>query len=55
MQEPGGYVMVSWWDSQEAFKAYMGSEEHRRSHRRIPTGPDRPSARAFRRYRLVAR
>ena len=54
-QEPAGYVMVSWWDSQDAFKAYMGSEEHRRSHRRIPTGPDRPVARTFRRYRVVAR
>lgn len=49
--EAGGYVMVSWWDSQEAFKAYMGSEEHRR----IPRGTDRPVARGFRRYRLVAR
>jgi heme-degrading monooxygenase HmoA len=54
-QAVGRYVMVSWWDSQDAFKAYMGSEDHRRSHRRIPRGPDRPVASAFRRYRLVTR
>lgn len=48
-------VMVSWWDSQESFKAYMASTDHRRSHRRIPGGADRPRPRAFRRYEVVAR
>lgn len=48
-------MMVSWWDSEACFKAYMGSADHRRSHRRIPTGDNRPRARGFRRYRVVAR
>ena len=49
------YILVSWWTSPEAFKAYMRSDDHRLSHRRIPTGEFRPRARHFRRYRIVAR
>ena len=49
------YIMVSWWTSPEAFKAYMRSDDHRLSHRRIPIGEFRPHARHFRRYRIVAR
>ncbi len=49
------YVMVSWWDAPEAFQAYMQSDDHRRSHERIPTGDDRPRPRGFRRFRVVAR
>ena len=48
-------VMVSWWETEEAFTAYMRSEDHRRSHRRIPGGPDRPRPRRFRRYQVIAR
>ena len=53
--DPTMYIMVSWWTSPEAFKAYMRSDDHRLSHRRIPTGEFRPRARHFRRYRIVAR
>jgi len=38
----------------EAFAAYMGTSDHRRSHERIPTGQDRPSARGLRRYEVIA-
>ena len=49
------YVMVSWWTSPEEFRSYMRSDDHRRSHDRIPTGDLRPRPREFRRYRIVAR
>jgi heme-degrading monooxygenase HmoA len=49
------YVMVSWWDSQASFSDYMASEDHRRSHQRIPGGEFRPRPRQFRRYRVIAR
>ena len=52
--DPTALVMVSWWDTQEAFAAYMGSGDHRRSHERIPTGDNRPRARGFRRYQVIA-
>lgn len=48
-------VMVSWWDSEVCFAAYMGSSDHRESHHRIPTGASRPRARGFRRYRVITR
>jgi diguanylate cyclase (GGDEF)-like protein len=53
--DPSAYVMVSWWDSSEAFREYMRSEDHRLSHRRIPTGQDRPRPARFRRFRVVAK
>lgn len=52
--EPGRYTMVSWWDSEHAFRAYMGSDAHRRSHARIPHDPHRPRAVAVDRYEIVA-
>jgi len=54
-QARGVYVMVSWWDSEEAFGAYMGSEPHRRSHARIPRDPHAPRAEVVHRYRVIAR
>ena len=48
-------VMVSWWDNEETFRAYMRSPDHRRSHARIPSGEHRPSLRNFQRYEVVAR
>jgi heme-degrading monooxygenase HmoA len=33
--DPGELVMVSRWRDRNAFKAYMKSESHRASHRRI--------------------
>ena len=53
--EPDGFVMVSWWDSEEDFRSYMGSPAHRRSHARIPSDPHRPRAVALHRYEVVAR
>jgi heme-degrading monooxygenase HmoA len=53
--DPTALVMVSWWDTEEAFAAYMGSADHRRSHTRIPTGDNRPRPRRFRRYQVIAR
>jgi len=49
------YAMVSWWDSPEDFQAYMQSDDHRRSHDRIPKGSDKPRPVKFRRFRVVAR
>lgn len=48
-------VMVSWWDGHDSFAAYMRSDSHRRSHDRIPGGPDRARPAGFGRYRVVAR
>jgi len=53
--DPTALVMVSWWDSEGTFAAYMGSADHRRSHQRIPTGVSRPRAQEFRRYQVIAR
>ncbi|MDO8309330.1 MAG: antibiotic biosynthesis monooxygenase family protein [Actinomycetota bacterium] len=50
---PGVFQMVSWWDDAERFAEYMKSDDHRRSHARIPSAPERPRGTAFRRYRLV--
>ncbi len=55
LSEPEAYTMVSWWDSAEAFRDYMQSDDHHRSHQRIPGGEGRPRPRKFRRYRIVAR
>jgi heme-degrading monooxygenase HmoA len=52
--DPCALTMVSWWDSQECFAAYMRSADHRRSHQRIPVGADRPRPRQFRRYQVIA-
>jgi len=54
-RDPTALVMVSWWDTEEAFAAYMGSADHRRSHARIPTGESRPRPLHFRRYQVIAR
>lgn len=51
----GRYVMVSWWDSEQDFRAYMGSDAHRRSHARIPRDPHAPHAEAVDRWEVVAR
>lgn len=53
--DPTALVMVSWWDTEDAFTAYMGSPDHRQSHQRIPTGDNRPRPVGFRRYQVIAR
>ena len=50
---PGVFQLVSWWDDAESFRRYMRSEEHRISHARIPTAPDRPRGTGVRRYVLL--
>jgi heme oxygenase (mycobilin-producing) len=51
----GSYVMVSWWDTEQDFRAYMGSPAHRRSHARVPREPHAPRGVAVGRYEVVAR
>lgn len=55
LADPSSLLMISWWDNQECFVNYMRSDDHRRSHDRIPTGEDRPRPRRFRRYEVIAR
>ncbi len=50
----GLFLMISWWDSECAFRAYMRSDSHRRSHTRIPTEPASPRPAGLRRFRVVA-
>lgn len=49
------FVMTSWWASHDSFLAYMRSNDHRRSHDRIPTGDARPRPVGVDRFDLVAR
>ncbi|HEU4676344.1 MAG TPA: antibiotic biosynthesis monooxygenase [Motilibacteraceae bacterium] len=51
----GTYVMVTWWDTEEDFRAYLRSEAHDRSHARVPTSPARPRGAGLDRYQVVAR
>lgn len=54
-REPGRYVMTTWWEHEEDFRAYLRSDAHRRSHARIPTDPARPRGAGVDRYTVVAR
>jgi heme-degrading monooxygenase HmoA len=51
---PGRYLMMCRWDTREHFLAYMRSDDHRRSHARMPSGPDGPSPSGFSEYTRVA-
>jgi heme oxygenase (mycobilin-producing) len=51
----GVYQMVTWWDREEDFRAYMRSAAHRRSHARIPVEPAAPRGAGLDRFRVVAR
>jgi len=53
-RRPGTYLMVSRWASKEAFQSYMRSDEHDRSHARIPDGPHAPRPAGFGDYDVVA-
>ena len=53
LARPGVFQMVSWWDDAAAFKAYMGSADHRTSHARIEARPHRPRGTGVRRYALL--
>lgn len=50
----GTYRMVTWWDDEDAFRAYMRSTAHRRSHARIPSDPARARGAGLRRYSVIA-
>jgi heme-degrading monooxygenase HmoA len=50
----GRYLMICRWDTREQFLAYMRSEDHKRSHARIPRGPEGPSPAGFGEYTKVA-
>lgn len=49
----GSYVMVSWWAAEADFRAYMKSDNHRRSHARTPRGEHRPRAVSVRRFTVL--
>ena len=51
----GAYRMVTWWDDEAAFRSYMRSPAHRRSHDRIPDEPARARGVGLRRYTVIAR
>jgi heme oxygenase (mycobilin-producing) len=53
-RDPGAFVMVSWWDDEASFRAYMRSPDHRLSHARIPTDPARARPAGLRRFRRVS-
>lgn len=53
--DPTSFVMVSWWDDESAFRAYMASDDHRESHARIPAGDSRPHPDRFTGYEVVTR
>ena len=53
-RHPGRYMMVTWWESADAFKEYMRSESHRRSHDRVPSDPVRARPVHVDRFSLVA-
>lgn len=50
----GNYLMVSWWDDEASFRAYMRSDRHRESHARIPKDPAKARGVGLRRYTLIA-
>ena len=54
-RHPGRYLMVSWWETRDAFSAWMQSKSHDRSHARIPTKNGAPKAVRFDRYEVIAR
>lgn len=51
----GSYQMVSWWDDERCWRAYMSSPAHHRSHARIPRDPVAPRGRGVRRMELLCR
>lgn len=53
-RDPGLFAMVARWSSRQAFVDYMRSEDHQRSHARIPTGAARPRAVSLSRFDIVS-
>jgi heme-degrading monooxygenase HmoA len=50
----GAYAMVTWWDDEASFRAYMTSPAHAASHARVPVAPAKARGVGLRRYRRVA-
>ena len=50
----GSYLMVTWWDDEESFLTYMRSQEHARSHARVPRDPVKARGVGLRRFSLIA-
>ncbi len=48
------YRMVTWWDDEQAFQAYMRSPAHHASHARTPGGEHRPRPAGLDRYWRIA-
>lgn len=53
-RRPGRYLMVTWWDTPDAFHRYLRSDAHHRSHARIPTQPARPAPVRVDQFSLIA-
>jgi heme-degrading monooxygenase HmoA len=53
-RRPDRFLMITRWESKVQFLAYMRSEDHRRSHRRIDCGPTGPSPAGFTEYDSVS-
>ena len=53
-RKPGCYLMISRWESKQAFTEYMRSDDHRRSHDRIPSGEHAPRPAGFDDFDRVA-
>jgi heme-degrading monooxygenase HmoA len=53
-RERGRFLMISRWSSRDAFRSYMRSHDHRRSHARVPTGDAAPRLAGFAEYDWVA-
>lgn len=53
-REGGRYLMVSWWETREAFTGWMRSSAHRRSHERVPAGAAAPRPVRFDRYEVIS-
>ena len=49
----GRYLMVSWWETRQAFTDWLHSDAHDRSHARIP-GDAAPRPVRFDRYEVIA-
>lgn len=50
----GGYMMVTWWNDDASFRAYMRSERHKASHARVPVAPAKARGVGLRRYTVIA-
>jgi len=48
------YRMVTWWQDEQAFRAYLRGDAHAASHARIPTGPQRPRPAGLDRFWCIA-